>query len=66
MQSSNQKLKNVIFSSATHRLIIPEFQRHYAWDESQILDFWNDVSSDNQNFLGPIILNIESADKGVL
>ena len=64
MQSSNQKLKNVIFSSATHRLIIPQFQRHYAWDESQIMDFWNDVSSDTHNFLGPIILNIESEKDG--
>lgn len=64
MQSSNKPLRDVIFSSATHKLIIPQFQRHYAWDETQIIDFWNDISGNDQNFLGPIILNTENEENG--
>ena len=38
--------------------IIPDYQRPYAWDESNVEDFWNDVLKDRSSahFLGSIVV----------
>ena len=38
--------------------IIPDYQRPYAWDESNVEDFWNDVLKDpsSAHFLGSIVV----------
>ena len=37
---------------------IPYYQRRYAWDESNVEDFWNDVLKDSSNahFLGSMVV----------
>jgi uncharacterized protein with ParB-like and HNH nuclease domain len=36
---------------------IPEFQREYAWEDEQLVEFWEDLDdADNDLFLGTIVL----------
>ena len=52
-----------------HRLFyIPDYQRNYAWEEKQLLDFFNDFKSNyngiNKNYyFGTILLQRKKADK---
>ncbi len=52
-----------------YRYIIPEFQRGYSWDESNLSAFWNDITKENSStkpsnhFLGAtVVYFIEKGD----
>lgn len=44
---------------------IPDYQREYSWEESQILDFWSDLkalrdSNETEHFFGQIVVHDEN------
>jgi len=44
---------------------IPDYQREYSWEESQILDFWSDLkalrdSNETEHFFGQIVVHDEA------
>jgi uncharacterized protein with ParB-like and HNH nuclease domain len=50
-----------LVSSSRHGFSIPDFQRNYSWGDSQIEQFWTDITAVAENkfpdhFLGPIVL----------
>jgi uncharacterized protein with ParB-like and HNH nuclease domain len=45
---------------------IPRFQRNYAWEESNVQEFWETIFSQEPVFLGTIIFNNRRKDQGVL
>jgi hypothetical protein len=56
-QGNVQNLQSLLSS---HRFSVPDFQRNYAWEETQIDEFWNDIeylaSSDrDSHFIGSLI-----------
>lgn len=45
--------------SRNYHLVVPEYQRQYSWDEEQWEDFWNDLTSledEETHFLGSIVV----------
>lgn len=57
-KAEETQLRDILFS-AYKKFKIPRYQRPYAWTEDQISDFWNDLNSDDTNFIGSLILNTE-------
>ncbi|MCA0979640.1 DUF262 domain-containing protein [Exiguobacterium aestuarii] len=46
---------------------IPDYQREYSWEESQVEDFWNDLkslcfSNESEHFFGQIVVHDENED----
>lgn len=44
---------------------IPDYQREYSWEESQVMDFWSDLkalrdSNETEHFFGQIVVHDES------
>jgi hypothetical protein len=50
-----------LISSSRHGFSVPDFQRNYSWTDTQLQQFWTDVTSIAEDrfpdhFLGPIVL----------
>lgn len=56
MRAKEQTLEQFIFTNSFVRYSVPYYQRPYKWKKDQIDDFWNDLTDDKQNFIGPIVL----------
>ena len=58
---AKQMSASSLVSSARFGFSIPDFQRNYAWGDSQLEQFWSDVTAlaegkFNDHFMGPIVL----------
>jgi len=58
---ANQMSLSSLISSSRHGFSVPDFQRNYSWTDSQLEQFWIDVTSIAEDrfpdhFLGPIVL----------
>ncbi len=59
--AEDRAIREVLFGDEEFR--IPRYQRHYAWTEDQISEFWNDVTGSNKNlFIGSFIFNYETVN----
>jgi hypothetical protein len=56
LRAKEQTLEQFIFTNSFVRYSVPYYQRPYKWKKDQIDDFWNDLTDDKQNFIGPIVL----------
>lgn len=59
-----KKIESFIQDSIYH---IPDYQREYSWEESQVEDFWNDLkslrdSNETEHFFGQIVVHDETED----
>ena len=68
---ANQMSVSSLISSSRHGFSVPDFQRNYSWTDSQLDQFWIDVTSvaDNRfpdHFLGPIVLLNSDSRKPVI
>lgn len=62
-------IKNYAFKSLgsfiqENTYYIPDYQREYSWEESQVIDFWSDLkalrdSSETEHFFGQIVVHDE-------
>jgi uncharacterized protein with ParB-like and HNH nuclease domain len=52
----------VLFAQRKYR--IPRYQRPYAWDQEEVSEFWEDLSTNEEPyFLGSFIFNTETEEK---
>lgn len=70
-------IKNYAFKSLgsfiqENTYYIPDYQREYSWEESQVIDFWSDLkalrdSNETEHFFGQIVVHdeIENATSSV-
>ena len=56
MRAKEQTLEQFIFTNSFVRYSVPYYQRPYKWKKDQIDDFWNDLTDNKQNFIGPLVL----------
>ena len=66
MQLSAQKQTlAVLLGGIGLQLVIPPYQRPYAWEREQIDDLWDDIMSslDDGHFMGSIVLNAEDPER---
>jgi uncharacterized protein with ParB-like and HNH nuclease domain len=55
-------IKDLLFSS--YKYEVPRYQRPYAWDIDQIVEFWEDiVGNDKSPFIGSVIMNFENQEE---
>lgn len=62
MESDNFVVKaliNDVYVKPKNKFCIPRFQRQYAWEEEQIIDFWETINSNKPTFLGTIIFDVK-------
>lgn len=60
MRAKEQTLDKFIFNQSFVEYSVPYYQRPYKWEEDQIEDFWNDLTDNKQNFIGPIVIQQEN------
>lgn len=66
MESDNFVVKaliNDVYIKPKNKFCIPRFQRQYAWEEEQIIDFWETINSTKPTFLGTIIFDVKDKKK---
>jgi hypothetical protein len=68
---ANQMSLSSLISSSRHGFSVPDFQRNYSWTDSQLEQFWIDVTSIAEDrfpdhFLGPIVLLNSDVRKPVI
>jgi len=66
MQLSAQKQTlAVLLGGIGLQLVIPPYQRPYAWEREQIDDLWDDIMSslDDGHFMGSLVLNAEDPER---
>tara|TARA_B100000035_G_scaffold9528_1_gene8125 strand:- start:1524 stop:3419 length:1896 start_codon:yes stop_codon:yes gene_type:complete len=56
LRAKEQTLEQFIFTNSFVRYSVPYYQRPYKWKKDQIDDFWNDLTDNKQNFIGPLVL----------
>ena len=59
MRAVEKTLEEFIFTNDFKKYSIPYYQRPYKWKKDQIEDFWNDLTDNKQNFIGPLVLQEE-------
>ena len=70
LEAKQMSLSSLV-SSARFGFSIPDFQRNYAWGDSQLEQFWNDITAVAEgkfpdHFLGPIVLLDSDSRKPVI
>jgi uncharacterized protein with ParB-like and HNH nuclease domain len=53
-------------ATTSPRLEVPEWQRSYSWDRSQVETFWQDLRAFSDQYPDKTILENERRDAGVL
>lgn len=61
-EAKDTQLRDILFTNYK-KFKIPRYQRPFSWTEDQISDFWNDINSDDSNFIGSQIFNTEHQGK---
>src|ERR1700722_6464910 len=60
--AKDKPLAEVLFAQRKYR--IPRYQRPYAWDQEEVSEFWEDLSTNEEPFfLGSFIFNTETEEK---
>lgn len=56
---------NALLGVPGQQFMIPEYQRPYAWGESQVDELWDDLvgSLDDGHFMGSLVLNVEDENR---
>ncbi|WP_214684797.1 DUF262 domain-containing protein [Exiguobacterium sp. s155] len=67
MAIKNYAFKNLGSFIQDNVYYIPDYQREYSWEESQVEDFWNDLktlcfSNESEHFFGQIVVHDETED----
>ncbi len=55
-----------VYLEPKYRFEIPRFQRNYAWEESNVQEFWDTIFCEDPVFLGTIIFNNQRKDADIL
>lgn len=61
IEVNKQSVKQLLETGKTHKFVIPEYQRPYAWNDEQIQTLFDDITEYNANnnessyFLGSIV-----------
>ena len=66
MTPSKKSVGELLGAYERRPILLPEFQRSYSWEKSQVATFWGDLNAfkgryshspvDSTYFLGPIVL----------
>lgn len=58
--TAQNRLLEDLWGNSTKKYVVPRYQREYSWGTDEVDNLWNDLFSDEEFFLGSIVLNIGS------
>ncbi len=63
--SAGKQSLSQLLGGMDQQLVVPPYQRPYAWGREQVDDLWDDVMSslDGSHFMGSIVLNAENSNR---
>lgn len=61
-EAKDVQLRDILFTNYK-KFKIPRYQRPYSWGEDHVSDLWNDLISDDTNFIGSLIFNTEHQER---
>ena len=56
--SAQNRLLEDLWGNSTKKYVVPRYQREYSWGTDEVDNLWNDLFSDDEFFLGSIVLNV--------
>jgi len=58
--SAQDRLLEDLWGNSTKKYEVPRYQREYSWGTDEVDNLWNDLFSDDEFFLGSIVLKVGS------